>query len=73
MSDLVPAVRDRVQRLAYGPAEASELLGISRSQLYELMNTGQIPSVKLGGRRLIRHEYLVDLLDRLERGDDGAT
>jgi excisionase family DNA binding protein len=66
MSDLAPAVRDHVQRLAYPVTEAADLLGISRSQLYELFSTGQVASVKIGARRLIRHEALVAYLDRLE-------
>jgi excisionase family DNA binding protein len=53
-------------RLAYSPAEAAELIGISRAGLYQLMAAGSITSVKLGRRRLIRHEAIVDLLDRLE-------
>jgi excisionase family DNA binding protein len=66
VSDLAPAVRERIQRLAYGPAEAAALLGISRARLYELMAAGDIPSMKLGARRLIRHDRLVAYLDQLE-------
>lgn len=50
MSDPASAVRDRVQRLAYPVTEAADLLGISRSQLYELFSTGQVASVKIGAR-----------------------
>jgi excisionase family DNA binding protein len=66
MSDLAPAVRDHVQRLAYPVTEAAELIGVSRSQLYELFSTGEVTSVKIGARRLVRHEALVAYLDRLE-------
>lgn len=59
---------DLAQRLAYPVAEAAQLLGVSRSQLYELFNTGDVPSVKIGTRRLVRHEALVAYLDRLENG-----
>lgn len=54
--------------LAHSPADAAELLGISRAKLYLLLEDGTIPSVKLGRRRLIRHEALVGLLDGLEGG-----
>lgn len=54
-------------RLAYSPAEAAQALGISRARLYQLIEDGSIPSLKLGRRRLIRAEALVALLDRLER------
>jgi len=53
-------------RLAYSPAEAAQALGISRARLYQLLDDGTIPSVKLGRRRLIRRDALVELLDRLE-------
>lgn len=60
-------------RLAYSPAEAAQTLGISRARLYQLLDDGTIPSLKLGRRRLVRHEALVDLLDRLEGvGGDAA-
>lgn len=53
-------------RLAYSPAEAARALGISRARLYQLIDDGTIPSIKLGRRRLIRAEALRDLLERLE-------
>jgi excisionase family DNA binding protein len=62
-----------IQPLAYGPADAAKVLGVSRARVYELMNDGTIPSLKLGARRLIRHDAIVELLDRLERDDDGAA
>jgi excisionase family DNA binding protein len=57
-----------VEKLAFGPAEAAQALGISRSRLYELLYEGTIPSIKLGSRRLIRRESLVAYLDQLESG-----
>jgi excisionase family DNA binding protein len=63
-----------IRPLAYGPADAAKVLVVSRARVYELMNDGTIPSLKLGARRLIRHEAIADLLDRLEQkgGDDAA-
>ncbi|MCA3362074.1 MAG: helix-turn-helix domain-containing protein [Roseomonas sp.] len=34
--------------------EATRLLGVSRSSLFELLRTGQLPAVKLGRRTLVR-------------------
>jgi len=34
--------------------QACAMLGIGRSKLYELMNTGQLETVKLGTRTLVR-------------------
>lgn len=33
--------------------DASRASGLSRTKLYELMEAGELPSVKVGGRRLI--------------------
>jgi excisionase family DNA binding protein len=67
MSALAPDV-ERTVRLAYPVNEAADLLGISRSQVYELFATGEVSSVKIGARRLVRHEALTGYLDRLEQG-----
>jgi len=40
-------------KLAYSPAEAATLMGISRNLVYELLGSGKLHSVKAGGRRLI--------------------
>lgn len=54
-------------RLAYSPAEAAQLLGLSRARLYELLTDGSIPSLKIGRSRRIRREALVAYLDQLEQ------
>ncbi len=33
--------------------EAAKLLGVGRTSVYELMNSGHLQSVKIGARRLI--------------------
>ena len=38
--------------------QACERIGLSRSTLYELLNQRQIPSIKVGRRRLVRIEDL---------------
>jgi excisionase family DNA binding protein len=40
-------------RLALSPAEAGEALGVNRTTIYELLNRGELRSVKAGSRRLI--------------------
>lgn len=56
-------------RLAYSPSEAAQALGISRARLYQLLDDGTIPSVKLGRRRLIRVAALQQLLDGLDEAE----
>ena len=70
MSDLVPAVRAEVERLAYSPAEVAAALGVCRQHVHNLIARGEIPSVKLGRRRLVRRAVLDALLSE-EAGDDG--
>jgi excisionase family DNA binding protein len=38
--------------------EAAQILGIGRSKLYAMISTGEIATVKLGRRRLVRSETL---------------
>jgi excisionase family DNA binding protein len=50
--------RNGLERLAYSPEEAAELLGISRELVHDLLRTGQLGSVKAGRRRLIGKRHL---------------
>lgn len=52
-------------RLAVSPAEAARMAGIGRTKLYQLMGAGEIASLKLGSRRLIRVSEIEAFLDRL--------
>jgi excisionase family DNA binding protein len=38
-----------VDRLLLRPTEAADAIGVSRSKAYELIASGEIPSVKMGG------------------------
>ncbi len=55
--------RPETPPLAVSVNEACRVLGVSRPILYGAIRTGQLRSVKLGGRRLIPVEALRDLLD----------
>ena len=48
--------------LLYRPAEAAEALRVSRSKSYELMNKGEIPSVRIGAVRRVPVEALRQLI-----------
>lgn len=37
-----------VERLLYRPAEAADSIGVSRSRMYELIASGEVPSVRVG-------------------------
>lgn len=51
------------ERLAVTPAEAARMIGVGRTRLYELLGSGQIESLKLGQRRLVKVASLRKLVD----------
>jgi excisionase family DNA binding protein len=46
-------------------------LGISRAKVYELMGTGDLPSLKVGGCRRVRVTDLHDFIDQLSEMAEG--
>lgn len=53
-------------RLAYSVPEVAKLIGISKSKIWELIRSGELSSIKICGRRVVRHSDLLALL-----GGDG--
>jgi hypothetical protein len=51
-----------VRLLAYRINDAAAISGLGRSSLYKLMNSGQLRSVLVAGRRLIPAEALRELM-----------
>jgi excisionase family DNA binding protein len=49
-------------RLTLTVTEAAKLLGISRGSAYECVRTGEIPSIRLGGRIVIPRSKFDELL-----------
>lgn len=47
-------------------ATASKLGGISRSLVFQLWKTGELPSVKVGKRRFSTDKQIIDYISRLE-------
>ena len=52
------------KRLSYKPDQAAAVLGIGRSKVYELMQSGELESFKIGSSRLIPHAALERLIAR---------
>jgi excisionase family DNA binding protein len=44
--------------------EVSRFLGISRSQIYALMDSGMLPYVRIGRSRRVPHRAVVELAQR---------
>jgi len=54
-------------QLLLTPVEAARTLGIGRSKLYELLQTGVLESVHIGACRRIPTEAVAALVDRLRQ------
>lgn len=55
------------KRDAISVATAAELLGVCKKTLYVYIHSGELPTFKLGRRRLIRRKSLDEFLQQLER------
>jgi len=54
------------ERLLLRPVEAAERLGIGRTKLYELLRSGELRSVKIGGARRVSATALADFVAALD-------
>jgi excisionase family DNA binding protein len=54
-----------VERLLLSPEEAAEVLGVTRSTIYDLMRMRLLVSIKIGRRRLVPVKACRDLVDRM--------
>lgn len=57
-----------VEPLAVRVPEAVRLTGLSRSRLYQLMRTGDIEFIKVGGSTLLPYEALRSFIERMRMG-----
>jgi excisionase family DNA binding protein len=60
------------QHLLHTPEAAAGILSIGRSKTYELMESGELESVKIGRSRRIPHDALERFVERL-RGESATT
>jgi len=58
--------KDEREPLVYSVDEARKLLKISRGLIYQAINTGRIPSIRIGRRILIPRSGLKRLFDEVE-------
>lgn len=55
-------VNDLIGRATVTVPEAGQVLGIGRGAAYEAVNTGEIPSLRIGKRILVPVAKLLDML-----------
>ncbi len=59
-------------KIAYTVKEAAQLLSVSRSLLYEMIQAEKIQSVKIGRSRRITSEGLKNFVDRAKQVREGG-
>jgi excisionase family DNA binding protein len=70
---IVPERNDWRDRTTVSVEEAGKVLGLGRSAAYRCVNSGEIPSIKLGGKFLVPTTRLRLLLGELESGNDDTA
>ena len=55
-------------KLVYSVAEAATQLGIGRTLVYDLIRCGELPSIKIGERRLVARVDLEAYVEGLREG-----
>ncbi len=55
-----------VETILYRPEDGARLLGIGRSKIFELMASGDLPSVQIGRARRVSRWALEDFAARME-------
>lgn len=63
--DALATMEDDMDKLLLTPTEAATALGIGRSKVYELMQTGQLQSVHIGACRRVPADALTAFLEQL--------
>jgi excisionase family DNA binding protein len=53
-----------MDKLTVSIADASNAVGVGRSKVYELINSGQLKTIKIGRRTLITVESIRALVDQ---------
>jgi excisionase family DNA binding protein len=52
----------RLQPITVSISKTTELSGLGRTTIYDLMDSGRLESVKVGGRRLVIYSSLIELI-----------
>jgi len=60
------AAEDGLPVLLVRPEDAAHVLGVGRTKVYELMRSGELRSVRVGGLRRVPVTALAEFVARLE-------
>ena len=56
-----------MEKVALNIKEVSEVLGVSRTTVYELMHREDFPAFKIGARTLVPREKLIEWVNKQEK------
>jgi excisionase family DNA binding protein len=73
MSEPGPAFAHHGDRLLYRVEEAASVLAVSRCRVYDLIMSGELESLKIGGSRRITRDALVQYVARLAKEAAGPA
>ena len=62
-----------MERLLLRPVEAAETIGVGRSKVYELLASGELPSIRIGGSIRVPVDALREWIARQLAERDGAS
>lgn len=63
MAAKVVPINPSDSRLLYRPVEVAKMLGLSRSQIYHLVNTGQLPALQLESAIMIPRDSVTNWIN----------
>lgn len=55
-------------KLLYSITDTARTLGLGRTKIYEMINCGDLVSVRLGTRRMIKADSIITLIERATGG-----
>jgi excisionase family DNA binding protein len=57
-------------RLSYSMEEAATMLGVGRTAVYDLARTNDLKTFKIGKRRLVTRDALIEFLEQAQAGSE---
>lgn len=67
------AVADRQAKVLYRAEEAAHLMSVSRTAIFNLIRSGDLRALKIGGRRRIPRSSIDDYIDRQLAADSAEA
>ncbi|MGJ8586506.1 MAG: helix-turn-helix domain-containing protein [Marinosulfonomonas sp.] len=59
-----------MEKMLVSIAEAGQMLGLGRSKIYEMINGGQLVTMHIGRRRLVKIDSIKALVEQSEEAVD---